>query len=121
MYEVKVGQRVMRPMKQAVTRELPNTSTQPGEMVEFQPGNLTRYEVYFQKLSGMISEPLGYGFGATLIVFCNMKNRPSIILPDNNGYLSLDYFMEKTGMDEGDAAPLVALISDRLGYNRRTS
>lgn len=121
MSEVKVGQRVMRPMKEAITRELPNTSTRAGEMLEFQPGNGTRYEVYFQKLSGMISEPLGHGHSATLIVFCNVRNRPSIIIPDHCGYLSLDYFVEKTGMDEGDAVPLVALVSDRLGFNRRTS
>lgn len=106
--------RPMRTMREAIVGGFPNMDTTPGEMVVFTPGNMTSYEVYFQKLSSMISEPLGFGVGATLIVFCNMKNRPSIILPKETGYLSLTYFMDKTGLEVGDAEPLVALISHQL-------
>lgn len=104
----------LRSMKDSIKSELPHVNAEGGWLVDYQPGNMTRYVVFFQKINGSIAEEMGMGFGATMIVFANMPNRPTLILPEKTGYLSLDYFMEKTGIKEGDAIALLRLVKHKL-------
>lgn len=104
----------LRSMKDSIKLEKPHVNAEDAWLVDYQPGNMTRYLVLFQKINSSLSEDMGFGRGATLIVFANMPNRPSLLLPDHTGYLSLDYFLEKTGMNEGDAIPLLRLVKHKL-------
>jgi len=111
----------MKTLKESITKKLP-MNTEAGWLLEYQPGNGSRYEVLFQKINSMVSEPFGHGHGATsigqgatVIVFLNLRNRPSFILQGHTGFLSLCYFMEKTGIEEGDSRALIALIAARCG------
>jgi hypothetical protein len=103
-----------RTMKDSIKLEIPHLNAEGGWLVDYQPGNMTKYLVFFQKINSSLSKEMGMGLGATMIVFANMPNRPTLILPEQTGYLSLDYFMEKTGIREGDAIPLVRLVRNRL-------
>lgn len=103
-----------RTMKDSIKSELPHVNAEGGWLVDYQPGNMTRYVVFFQKINGSIADGMGMGFGAHMIVFTNLPNRPTLILPEKTGYLSLDYFMEKTGIKEGDAIALLRLVKHKL-------
>ncbi len=83
-------------------------------LVEYCPGNMTKYIVLFQTVGAELAIPMGCISSATIVVFVNMRHSPSILIPDTMGYLSLSYFMEKTGLKEGDAAPLVKLLRHEL-------
>jgi hypothetical protein len=86
-------------------------------VIDYQPGNMTRYLVCFQSVDTDIAAALGYqADAATLVCFFNLPGRPCHLVPAERGYyLSLDYFMEKTGIREGDARVLLPLLQHVLG------
>lgn len=101
-----------RTIAEAITSTKVNVAM-PGTLVEFEPGNCTRYNVFFQPVSEDVS---GCEGGATLVLLgFGASRRPSILIPKTCGYLSLDYFSEKTAIDGADAEALVKLIGHQLG------
>lgn len=83
-------------------------------VIDFQPGNATRYLVFCQFLSGRIAKELCGASKAVLVAFTNLRNRPSIVLPSQIGRVDHFYLMEKTGLPEGDAIPLLMLINEHI-------
>lgn len=101
-----------KPVDEAIVK---NTySSNNNWVLDFQPGNATRYVVFCQLLSGPVAEALCGDSKAVLVAFTNMLNRPSIVLPTLIGQVSLSYLMEKTGLSEGDAVPLQMLINESI-------
>lgn len=88
-------------------------------LVNYQPGNGTKYLVLFQKLPAEICMEIGgYEEPGTLVTVVNL-HEASLFVPGYTGSVSLSYFMEKTGFSEGDAAPLVELINHRMFPRRQ--
>jgi len=104
-----------KPLNEAIVNNTYNENSSGNNWVlDFQPGNATRYVVFCQLLSGRVAETLCGDSKAVLVVFTNMRNRPSIVLPTLIGQVSLSYLMEKTGLSEGDAVPLQILINEHI-------
>ena len=104
-----------KPMDEAVVKTTYNKRSSGNNwVIDFQPGNATRYVVFCQLLSGSVAEALCGDSKAVLVAFTNMSNRPSIVFPTLIGRVTLSYLMEKTGLSEGDAVPLQMLINDHI-------
>ena len=86
-------------------------------IVEYQPGNSTRYVVSFVKLNigEKAADVVGCTSGDYLITILEgLRDRPSVILR-TGGYLCPSYLEHKIGVGEGDSAVLVPLIGTFIG------
>jgi hypothetical protein len=83
-----------------------------GWVVDYQPGNATRYLVSFMKLTASICDQIGCQEGSTLVSWI-AEGRSYPFIPDN--FLAWPYVHEKLGGSEDDARCLTELIALMLG------
>ena len=101
----------LKPVNESIVSE---TNGEHGTLYVFEPGNATRYVVLFQPIERSISREMDYGLKATLVTVINFRRYYSMVVSGHMGYLCVGYLMEKTGLQEGDAAALLALIRHKL-------
>lgn len=81
-------------------------------IVKYEPGNMTSYRVLMTRLDYQAGRVAGCSDGAWVIQWLNagyQECRP-FILGDAMGFVSFTYFMEKTGLGEGDGVALYNLL-----------
>lgn len=95
-------------------------------LITYQPGNMTRYVLIFQKLSFIggaeARQQTGTQHGTWLVSnVADSRNINTMLVVENNGFLHYSYVEEKMGVGTGDAVVLAEIIGEKLGRSYETS
>jgi hypothetical protein len=96
------------------------TVAAPVTIVEYQPGNGTRYPIHITDLRhGLNAAPPATnayaGHGAWYVAIYTMGHGTCMLVSDTGGYLSPDYVASKLKVSEGDAVVLAEIIAKHTG------
>lgn len=91
-------------------KDIDNTTVLHVEMgaglIDFEPGNCTKYRFLVRRLGGDLGKKLGCGtLDSKIFTLVNFPKSPSIILVDDS-VLVPSYVREKLGVNEADAEVL---------------
>jgi hypothetical protein len=107
-----------RPIEKAIVAEF--TASAPVTVLEYQPGNGTRYHLHITDLRAALAGApprVTYrtGFGAYYVALYTEGHGTCMTVADTGGYLSPDYVAAKLKVSGGDAVVLAELIARYTG------
>jgi hypothetical protein len=95
------------------------TASAPVTVLEYQPGNGTRYLLHITDLRALSEAPpqvTAYaGHGAYYVALYTQGHGTCMTIADTGGYLSPVYVASKLGVGEGDALVLAEIIARYTG------
>jgi hypothetical protein len=97
-----------------------HTAPAPVTVLEYQPGNGTRYHLHITDLRAALSEAPPQvnayaGHGAWYVALYTEGNGTCMTVADNGGYLAPSYVASKLKVSDGDAAVLAEVIARYTG------